>query len=95
MAEWVAVCRLDELREGRGVSLDAAGLRVAVFRARRRGRRALRALPAFRRFAGPGLDRGGRGGLPAAPLAVPAGRRALHDHPGQAGAPVPLRGPGR
>ena len=26
MAEWVAVCRLDELREGRGVSLDAAGL---------------------------------------------------------------------
>ncbi len=32
MAEWVAVCRLDELREGRGVSRDAAGLRVAVFR---------------------------------------------------------------
>ena len=32
MAEWVAVCRLDEIREGRGVSRDAAGLRVAVFR---------------------------------------------------------------
>jgi nitrite reductase/ring-hydroxylating ferredoxin subunit len=32
MAEWVAVCRLEEVREGRGVSRDAAGLRVAVFR---------------------------------------------------------------
>lgn len=32
MAEWVAVCRLDEIKEGRGVSRDAAGLRVAVFR---------------------------------------------------------------
>ena len=32
MAEWVPVCRLDEMSEGRGVSRDAAGLRVAVFR---------------------------------------------------------------
>ena len=32
MAEWVAVCRLDEIQEGRGVSRDAAGLRVAIFR---------------------------------------------------------------
>jgi nitrite reductase/ring-hydroxylating ferredoxin subunit len=32
MAEWVAVCRLDEIKEGRGVSRDAAGLRVAIFR---------------------------------------------------------------
>ena len=32
MAEWVAVCRLDEIKEGRGVSREAAGLRVAVFR---------------------------------------------------------------
>ncbi|MGP0063451.1 MAG: Rieske (2Fe-2S) protein [Isosphaeraceae bacterium] len=32
MAEWVAVCRLDEIREGRGVSRDAAGVRVGVFR---------------------------------------------------------------
>ncbi|MHB1556533.1 MAG: Rieske (2Fe-2S) protein [Isosphaeraceae bacterium] len=32
MAEWVAVCRLDEVKEGRGVSRDAAGVRVAVFR---------------------------------------------------------------
>lgn len=32
MAEWVAVCRLDELKEGRGVSRDADGVRVAVFR---------------------------------------------------------------
>jgi nitrite reductase (NADH) small subunit len=32
MAEWIAVCRLDEVREGRGVSRDADGLRVAVFR---------------------------------------------------------------
>jgi nitrite reductase (NADH) small subunit len=34
MAEWVAVCRLDEIREGRGVSREAAGLRVAIFRDR-------------------------------------------------------------
>jgi nitrite reductase (NADH) small subunit len=32
MAQWVAVCRLDELKDGTGRSLDAAGLRVAVFR---------------------------------------------------------------
>jgi len=32
MAEWVAVCRLDEVRAGRGVSREAAGVRVAVFR---------------------------------------------------------------
>ena len=32
MAEWVAVCRRDEIRDGRGVSRDAAGLRLAVFR---------------------------------------------------------------
>jgi nitrite reductase (NADH) small subunit len=32
MAEWVAVCRLDEIKEGRGVSRDADGVRVAVFR---------------------------------------------------------------
>ena len=32
MAEWVAVCRLDEIREGRGVSREADGVRVAIFR---------------------------------------------------------------
>ncbi len=32
MAEWVAVCRLDEIKEGRGVSREAAGLRLAIFR---------------------------------------------------------------
>jgi nitrite reductase/ring-hydroxylating ferredoxin subunit len=32
MAEWVAVCRVDEIKEGRGVSRDAAGVRVAIFR---------------------------------------------------------------
>jgi nitrite reductase/ring-hydroxylating ferredoxin subunit len=32
MAQWVAVCRVDEIREGRGVSRDAAGLRLAIFR---------------------------------------------------------------
>jgi nitrite reductase (NADH) small subunit len=32
MAQWVAVCRLDELGEGAGRSLDALGLRLAVFR---------------------------------------------------------------
>ena len=32
MAEWVAVCRLDEIKEGRGVCREAAGLRVAIFR---------------------------------------------------------------
>ena len=34
MAEWVAVCRLDEIKRiDAGRSLDAAGLRVAGFRA--------------------------------------------------------------
>ncbi len=32
MAEWVSVCRFDELEDGRGQSLDAAGMRLAVFR---------------------------------------------------------------
>ena len=32
MPDWMAVCRLDEIAEGRGRSLDAAGLRLAVFR---------------------------------------------------------------
>jgi nitrite reductase/ring-hydroxylating ferredoxin subunit len=32
MAEWVAVCRVDEIHEGRGVAREADGLRVAVFR---------------------------------------------------------------
>lgn len=32
MAEWVGVCRLEEIEEGRGRSLDAAGVCVAVFR---------------------------------------------------------------
>jgi len=32
MPEWVAVCRLDEVPPGRGRSLDAVGLRLAVFR---------------------------------------------------------------
>jgi nitrite reductase (NADH) small subunit len=32
MPEWVAVCRLDDVPPGRGRSLDAAGVRVAVLR---------------------------------------------------------------
>jgi len=32
MPEWVAVCRLDEVPAGRGRSLDAAGLRLAILR---------------------------------------------------------------
>jgi nitrite reductase/ring-hydroxylating ferredoxin subunit len=32
MAEWVSVCRFDDLADGRGQSLDAAGVRLAVFR---------------------------------------------------------------
>src|SRR3954468_13861162 len=32
MRQWVAVCRLDEIREGRGLSRVAAGLRVGIFR---------------------------------------------------------------
>ncbi len=32
MAEWVSVCPVDDLREGRGRSLDVAGLRLAVFK---------------------------------------------------------------
>ena len=32
MAEWISVCRVDQLVDGRGQSLDAAGMRIAVFR---------------------------------------------------------------
>jgi nitrite reductase (NADH) small subunit len=32
MAQWLAVCRLDDIADGAGRSLDAAGLRLAVFR---------------------------------------------------------------
>jgi nitrite reductase/ring-hydroxylating ferredoxin subunit len=32
MAEWTAVCRLDELNVGAGRSLDVLGLRLAFFR---------------------------------------------------------------
>jgi NAD(P)H-dependent nitrite reductase small subunit len=32
MAEWIAVCRLDDIPPGQGRSIDAAGVRLAVFR---------------------------------------------------------------
>jgi nitrite reductase/ring-hydroxylating ferredoxin subunit len=32
MADWVSVCRLDELETGRGRSLEVSGLRLAVIR---------------------------------------------------------------
>jgi nitrite reductase/ring-hydroxylating ferredoxin subunit len=32
MAEWVAVCRVEDVAEGRGISRDAAGLRLAIYR---------------------------------------------------------------
>jgi nitrite reductase (NADH) small subunit len=32
MPEWVAVCRAEEIAEGRGLSRDAAGLRLAIYR---------------------------------------------------------------
>jgi NAD(P)H-dependent nitrite reductase small subunit len=32
MADWISVCRLDEIEEGSGRSLEAAGLLLAVFR---------------------------------------------------------------
>jgi nitrite reductase (NADH) small subunit len=32
MAQWLAVCRVEELGEGRGRSLDVSGVRLAVFR---------------------------------------------------------------
>ena len=32
MPEWLAVCRVEELVEGQGRSLDASGIRLAVFR---------------------------------------------------------------
>jgi NAD(P)H-dependent nitrite reductase small subunit len=32
MAEWLAVCRVEEILEGRGRSLEVSGVRVAVFR---------------------------------------------------------------
>jgi NAD(P)H-dependent nitrite reductase small subunit len=33
MAVWVAVCRLDEIADGKGRSVEAAGLPVAILRA--------------------------------------------------------------
>lgn len=32
MAEWLPVCRVDDLAEGRGLSLDASGVRLALYR---------------------------------------------------------------
>jgi nitrite reductase (NADH) small subunit len=32
MAEWVAVCPVAEVPEGRGLSRDAAGVRIAIYR---------------------------------------------------------------
>ncbi len=32
MPEWTVVCRVDELKEGAGRSIEALGLRLAVFR---------------------------------------------------------------
>jgi nitrite reductase (NADH) small subunit len=32
MAQWLAVCRVEELAEGRGHSLDVRGVRLALFR---------------------------------------------------------------
>lgn len=32
MPQWMAVCRLEQVAEGRGYSLDAGGVRLAVFR---------------------------------------------------------------
>ncbi len=73
MAEWVAVCRLDELEDGAGRSLDALGLRLAVFRTGADVVALSGRCPHSGGSLGPRLDRGGRSGLPAAPLAVQAG----------------------
>ena len=51
MAEWVAVCRLDELREGAGRSLDAAGVAAGRFPDGEPSRGPVGALSAFRRLA--------------------------------------------
>jgi nitrite reductase/ring-hydroxylating ferredoxin subunit len=32
MPQWMAVCRVEQVTEGRGCSLDAGGVRLAVFR---------------------------------------------------------------
>jgi nitrite reductase (NADH) small subunit len=32
MPEWLAVCKVDAIADGAGVSLDAGGMRLAVFR---------------------------------------------------------------
>jgi nitrite reductase (NADH) small subunit len=32
MAQWLPVCRVDDLAEGRGLSLDASGVRLALYR---------------------------------------------------------------
>ena len=95
MPEWLAVCRVEEVAEGRGRSLDAGGMRLAVFRQGGELVGPVRALPALGRLARPRLDRRGRGRLSASPLAVPPGRRALHDDPRRVGAQVSLRGQGR
>lgn len=82
MAEWVAVCRLDELRDGAGRSLDALGLRLAVFRTETEVVALFRPLPPFGRLSGAWLDRRGRSGLPASSLAVQTGRWPLHNDQG-------------
>jgi nitrite reductase (NADH) small subunit len=32
MPQWMAVCRVEQIREGQGAALDAGGVRLAVFR---------------------------------------------------------------
>ncbi len=95
MAEWVAVCRVDEIRGGtRGVRstppgcgwrFSGSGDEVVALSGR---------CPHSGRSARARLDRRGRSGLPAASLAVPPRRRPLHDDPRRVGASVPLRGEG-
>ena len=80
MAEWVCVCRFDEIPTGRGRPCEASGLRIAVFRVRGFGRRPVRSLPPRGGLARPGLGRGRRGSLPLASLEIQAQGRPLHDH---------------
>ena len=94
MAEWVAVCRLDELKEGAGRSLDAPGLRLAIFRTGAEVVALSGRCPHSGGSLGHGWIEEGEVGLPAPPLALPAVRRPLHDHPGRTRPSVPLRGEG-
>ena len=95
MAEWVAVCRLDEIAEGAGRSLDAAGVAAGGLPDRRR---AWWPFPGRCPHSGGSL---GHGWIEEGEVVCPLHhwRFKLADGRcttirGEGGAPVPLRGQG-